>query len=453
LLVASGVFAILLAACQSMPQDPLPQPGVTHVVVDTDMGTDDVMALLYLLQRPDVLVDAVAVEGDGLAHCRRGVHNARALLSLAGAPSTPVACGRGAPLQGANAFPADWRAFSDDLSAVPDLPEPSGDQYEGTAADLLTETLDGDAVLLTLGPLTNVAEALRADAALAARVPRVVSMAGAVDVPGNAPNGVAEYNVWIDPLAAKESIAALPVTLVPLDVTNQVPATTFFVDALGRHPATPEARAIHALLVDNPQIAAGQYFFWDPLAAVLLVEPGLGTYEEARVLVTASLDAGAGWISRWDSGVRVRLADDADTLAFEREYLSTLTGETVEDLRPPPELTIAFDGRRCRTDVGVVEAGELVIAFDNDSQQSVSALVGSLHGITYERLLASVGSPGSVVRKAPEEFVPSGFLVAEPGASTLVAVEVGAGAWGIFCLIEVGGDAARVWPGGPLTVS
>jgi hypothetical protein len=57
---------------------------------------------------------------------------------------------------------------------------------------------------------------------------------------------------------------------------------------------------------------------------------------------------------------------------------------------------------------------------------------------------------GSLVREAPKGFVPSGFLVAEPGASTLAAVDVGAGASGIFCLIEVGENAARVWPGGPL---
>jgi inosine-uridine nucleoside N-ribohydrolase len=58
--------------------------------VDTDIGTDDVMALLYLLRRPDVVVDAIAVEGNGLAHCGSGVCNGQALLSLAGVPSTPV---------------------------------------------------------------------------------------------------------------------------------------------------------------------------------------------------------------------------------------------------------------------------------------------------------------------------------------------------------------------------
>jgi len=96
-----------------------------------------------------------------------------------------------------------------------------------------------------------VAEAIRADPVLATQVPRVVAMAGAVETLGNAPNRVAEYNVWIDALAAKEVIEAMPVELVPLDASNFVHTNPFFVDALGRHLATPAARAIHALLVDN----------------------------------------------------------------------------------------------------------------------------------------------------------------------------------------------------------
>ena len=67
-------------------------------------------------------------------------------------------------------------------------------------------------------------------------------MAGAIDVDGNTPNGVAEYNVWVDPLAAKEVIEGMPVTLVPLDATDDVPFTTFFVDSLARARREPRRR-------------------------------------------------------------------------------------------------------------------------------------------------------------------------------------------------------------------
>jgi len=69
--------------------------------------------------------------------------------------------------------------------------------------------------LITLGPLTNVAEALRVDPGLADRVPEMISMAGAIDVGGNTPAGVAEYNVWVDPVAARELIERMNVTLAP----------------------------------------------------------------------------------------------------------------------------------------------------------------------------------------------------------------------------------------------
>ena len=95
---------------------------VRHVVFDTDLAFDDIMALLYLLQRDDVAIDAVTIPGTGEAHCDPGVQNALRLLTLGGNHDTPVACGRETPLQGSNAFPDEWRAAVDDLSML-DLPQ------------------------------------------------------------------------------------------------------------------------------------------------------------------------------------------------------------------------------------------------------------------------------------------------------------------------------------------
>jgi hypothetical protein len=136
-----------------------------HVVVDTDLAFDDIMALLYLLQRDDVVIDAVTIAGTGEAHCDPGVRNAIRLLALGGETDAPVACGRETPLQGTNAFPEEWRTAVDDLSML-DLPEVGGVADPRGAARLLLDTLDGDGTLITLGPLTNVAQALRADPGL-----------------------------------------------------------------------------------------------------------------------------------------------------------------------------------------------------------------------------------------------------------------------------------------------
>ena len=64
-----------------------------HVVVDTDLAFDDIMALLYLLQRDDVVIDAVTIAGTGEAHCDPGVRYAIRLLALGGETDAPVACG------------------------------------------------------------------------------------------------------------------------------------------------------------------------------------------------------------------------------------------------------------------------------------------------------------------------------------------------------------------------
>ena len=310
-------------------------------------GLDDTLALLFLASRPDIQIRAVTVVGDGLVHCDAGVRNARSLLTFTGHGDVPVACGGRQPSLGVNAFPDEWRDAADDLYGL-DLATPQAD-VDGTltASELLIQALDGTTILAALGPLTNVADALHEDPGLADRVPTVVSMAGAVDVEGNAPNRVAEYNVWVDSLAAKDVMSAMRVTLVPLDATNAAPITRFFVDALMRHRGTPAAEAAYDLVANDPFLVSGQYFFWDPLAAGLLAEPALGTYRNRRLLVTASQDSGAGWIEPYAHGVDVRVTTHADALGFEGRFLSALAGERVTDIRPDADIEVTFDGDAC----------------------------------------------------------------------------------------------------------
>ena len=139
-------------------------------------------------------------------------------------------------------------------------------------------------------------------------------------------------------------------TLVPLDATDDVPFTTFFVDALAEHAVEPggAGRAHDHRWRTSRSSSAPGYSFWDTLATALVFRPELATWDRAPVMITASQDAGAGWIDRWDQGVPVRFARQVpDPLAFEREYLSVLTGETVTQVRPDPDVTISFDGERC----------------------------------------------------------------------------------------------------------
>ena len=450
------VVVVLAAACERAPStgsDGSVDPAtgdVRHVVLDTDLAFDDVMALLYLLRRDDVILDAVTIAGTGEVHCDPGVQNARALLTLGGSPDTPVACGRETPLAGTNAFPDEWREASDDLSGI-DLPVPAGEPDQRDAVDLLLEMLGGDAALLTLGPLTNVAEALRRDPGLAERVPTFFAMAGAIDVDGNAPDGESEYNVWADPLAAAEVVDGMAPTLVPLDATNDVPFTPFFAQTLDEHRTTPEAEAVAAMIAENEAIVAGSgYSFWDTLATALLLEPDLATWNEASIEVDPS-GVGGGQTNRLAGGRRVRFAGGVpDPLEFEREYLSTLTGERIEQVRPDPSISVTFDGATCRVSAETLGAGTQIVSFATEGGPGSTAVVVQLSDrLTYEELVAWLGPPGA---KLPEERRPAPLKAVGWVEGGIGQAQVVEGTIVVACLDEADTRHPRVWLSSPIDV-
>jgi pyrimidine-specific ribonucleoside hydrolase len=448
------MVAVVGTACESPPlQDPAPTSGngsQRHVVFDTDLAFDDVMALLYLLGRDDVVLDAVTITGTGEVHCEPGVRNARALLMLGGSPDTPVACGRETPLAGSNAFPDPWREASDNLSEI-DLPTPAGAPDPRDAVELLLDTLDGSAALITVGPLTNVAEALRADPGLAERVPVFIAMAGAVDVDGNAPDGVSEYNVWADPLAASEVVDGMAPTLVPLDATNDVPFTPFFAHTLRQHLATPEAEAVGAMLEANEDLVASPgYSFWDSLATVLLFEADLATWRVAPIYVNPSGGVGGGQMNRLDGGRTVRIATGVpDPAAFEREYLSVLTGETIEDVRPDPAFTVTFDGSSCKVAAAGLEAGRQIGSVENESGSDAVAVVVQLNErLTYQALALLLGPPGSVVDQSTQ---PKGLEILGWLEGPATEADVAEGTLAVVC-IAGSEERQQVWLSPPIEV-
>ena len=144
--------------------------------------------------------------------------------------------------------------------------------------------------MLALGPLTNVGAALEATPDLVENIEMIYVMGGAVDVDGSSvseENTAAEWNMYCDPHAARLVFeSGVPITLVPLDATNEVPITPEFVAQLGAEKTTPEAEFVAALLAKNAEsIESGSYYFWDPLAAVVLSDPSLVTLTPRDVTV------------------------------------------------------------------------------------------------------------------------------------------------------------------------
>ncbi|MEK7786307.1 MAG: nucleoside hydrolase [Chloroflexota bacterium] len=328
------IISLMLAACGgAAPSRPTPTPftgAPRPVIIDTDMATDDWLAILYLLNRPDIAIEAITVTGAGEAHCGPGVKNALGLIALAGQPNIPVVCGRETPLQGNHAFPAEWREGVDSLNGLtlPDNPNPASTD---SAVELLTTTVQSSPekmTLLTLGPLTNVAEALQATPELKDNIEMIVIMGGAVEAPGNVGDAspTAEWNIYVDPHAANAVLqSGAPITLVPLDATNNAPVTMDFYNRLKADRATPEAKFVFEALTQNLGfLQSGGYYFWDPLAAAILADESLATFESKTLIIVEEEGPESGRTVTSGDGVPVRVAVSADAKRFEQIFLDTL---------------------------------------------------------------------------------------------------------------------------------
>ena len=322
LALAVALVGTLPAACGATPADRT--PARTPVVVDTDMGPDDMLALLYLSGRPDVDLRAVTVSGTGLTRCPAGARHALQLLAAAGRADVPVACGPADPLAGFNSFPAEWRDRADELYGVALAPARRRPDARGAVALLREAIADapGRVALLSLGPMTDTAALLRADPGVRDHLSGIYAMGGAVGVPGNVGPGHerAEFNVWVDPVAAARVLrAAVPVTLVGLDATRDVPVTVFFADAMRRRASAGRAAEAAWRIMRAAGTYVGGQYFWDPLAAAAVAEPGVLRLRSMRLAVDRD-----GSVSPDRGAAPVRVAVGAARGRFEAQLMRAL---------------------------------------------------------------------------------------------------------------------------------
>ncbi len=309
----------------------MPKP----VVIDTDMAVDDWLAIAYLLQRDDVEVRAITVAADTAATCEAAVRNAMDILALAGKPDIPVAAGRPVPLHSGGLQPG-WRERIDSLLGIklpPNPNEPSG----AMALDLLLRSfsMPGEKpVLLTLGPLTNIAELLARDPSVVNRIAMTYVMGGAVDVPGNladgiaSPNDTAEWNIFLHaPAAAAVFTSGMPITLIPLDATNTAPLTQRFYAELGADRTTPIAEFIYEVLTrEQDSINNDSWYFWDPLAAAAITHPEVVDTQSMPIRIITAPGREHGRTKRDADGQLVEVATRADAGLFEHVFLGALNG-------------------------------------------------------------------------------------------------------------------------------
>jgi 5'-nucleotidase / UDP-sugar diphosphatase len=305
------------------------------VILDTDMGIDSVMGMLYLLKAPEVSVRAVTVS-HGIADIKAGAVNAVRILELTGNGSIPVAVGRKGPLQGSRSFPSFWKEQANTLGGAK-LPAAKAKLRDGTAEELIVEVLEKSAepvTLVTMGPHTNVALALRKKPEIRSKIREIVAMGGAISVPGNVDkpfvgikNSAAEWNFYLDPHAAAEVLGSgIPVRLLPLDATRSIPITPAFVERVRKAPRDQTSDLLLALLdAVNDGIQGGWYFFWDALAGVAAAHPEVMGTHEARIEVVTGDGPTLGQTRPVsEGGVTVRVGEEINRQAFEEHLLKTI---------------------------------------------------------------------------------------------------------------------------------
>jgi len=268
------------------------------VVIDTDPGLDDAIAILLALAMPELGIRGITTVAGNIG-LGRTTRNAGSLLALAGRSDIPVIAGAAVPLA-RSARDAAHIHGDDGLGGVR-LPEPAVAPLSTDAVDWMASVIETEAkgiTLLTLGPLTNIALLLRRHPQARRGIRGIVAMGGAVREPGNV-GPRSEFNFAFDPEAAGEVFAArLPLTVIPLDVTRRVRATTEWTARLAASGSlaarttadflaayldgTRESRPLHDPCV--PLSLLAEHLFGAE-ALRLRIETASGTHDDGATLI------------------------------------------------------------------------------------------------------------------------------------------------------------------------
>lgn len=259
------------------------------IIIDTDPGVDDAMAILYACLEPSIeLLGLTSIFGNVTIDV--ATRNSLALLELAG-HNLPVAKGAEKPII-QEAKPVAWEVHGKEGFGDVAPMHPTSKVISETAAEFICRIVNenpGEVVLCPVGPLTNIALALKLDPGITKKVKSVVVMGGSLDEGGNVTTH-AEANIWQDPHAANLVFAAnWDVTMVGLDVTHQVVCTP--ADFMSLVEPAPK---LGGFLND-----AAQFYFkfhrdengidgchmHDPTAVISIVKPDLFTVDETPLSV------------------------------------------------------------------------------------------------------------------------------------------------------------------------
>ncbi|CAH9071698.1 unnamed protein product [Cuscuta epithymum] len=260
------------------------------IIIDTDPGIDDAMAILMAFQTSHLeILGLTTVFGN--VNTQDATRNALLLCEIAGCPGVPVAEGSHEPLKTGEPRIADFVHGLDGLGNI-NLPPPKSKKIEKFAPEFLVDKVSeypGEVSILALGPLTNLALAVKRDSSFASKVKRVVILGGAFFALGNV-NPAAEANIYGDPEAADIVFTSgANIDVIGINITTQVQLTDSDLEML------KQSKGRYAQFISDTckfyrdwhVKSDGVYgiFLHDPVSFVALVRPDLFSFRKGVVRV------------------------------------------------------------------------------------------------------------------------------------------------------------------------
>jgi len=310
----------------------------TRVIIDTDPGIDDAMALLLAINSPELKVEAITVV-PGNVEGWQGLENALKIASLAGRCDIPVAAGAQHPLNQKLITAQYWHG-KNGLAGV-ELPVSKCKADARFGPDLIIETVHKyphEVTLIPIGPLTNIALAVSKDPSIVPLVKDVVIMGGSIS--GGNVDGAAEANIYGDPEAASIVFnAGWMVTMIGSDVGERTLITrNYLTDLQAQHG--PESDFIEKLadfyLTRSEKSGYQGAAMYDPLAVATVIDPTLVTLKDMHVDVETK-----GEFTRGET-VANRMGSDENNVLHGDHYEI----EGVIPLTPNARVCLASDAAR-----------------------------------------------------------------------------------------------------------
>ncbi|KMK67192.1 nucleoside hydrolase [Puniceibacterium sp. IMCC21224] len=297
------------------------------IIIDTDPGQDDAVAILLALASPDELevLGITAVAGNVPLSLTQ--KNARIVCELAGRPDVPVFAGCDAPM--ARKLVTAEHVHGKTGLDGPSLPDPQMPLQDQHAADFIIDTLraepSGSVTLCPIGPLTNIATALQKAPDIVGRVQEIVLMGGAYFEVGNI-TPTAEFNIYVDPEAADIVFkSGIPLVVMPLDVTHKALVTNArnqAFRALGNAAGVAVAQMTDFFeRFDREKYGSDGAPLHDPCVTAYLLKPELfgGRNVNVEIEVTSPLTLGmtvADWWGVTDRPPNAFFIRDIDSDGF-----------------------------------------------------------------------------------------------------------------------------------------